>query len=140
MTRNFKDFSLLPWQSTVLMWAGGTILVLLLIMIVMTFLRSKKKEPKEKLHTIFRCICLAFVIIVVIANAVGISFLVDAELGWKLSLLTGISVILGVISVVAMLIGAFSNMPTKIFWIWMFFAMLSFALVLNLVMLTLENK
>jgi hypothetical protein len=135
--RTIEDVSLLPWQSTVLTWAGGAIVVLLLIMIVMMFLSSKKKDVKEKIHTIFCFIFLAFIIAVVLANTAAISFLVDVELGWKLSLVAGASVILGVVSIVAMLIGAFGQMSMKMFWLWMFLSMLSFASVINLVMISL---
>jgi hypothetical protein len=140
MAHTIEDISLLPWQSTILTWAGGAILVLLLAMIVMMFLRSKKKDLKEKIHTVFCFIFLVFVIAVVIANVAAISFLVDVELGWKLSLVAGASVVLGAVSVVAMLIGAFAEMSMKIFWIWMFLAMLSFASVMNLVMMSLGGR
>lgn len=137
MTRTINDIFLLPWQSAVLTWAGGAIVALLLTMIVMMFLSSKKKDTKEKIYTIVCFIFLAFIIAVVLANAGAISFLVDVELGWKLSLVAGASVILGVVSIVAMLIGAFGKMPMKMFWLWRFLSILSFASVVNLVMISL---
>lgn len=140
MAHFIDQVTLLPWQSTVLTWAGGATLVLLLILIIMLLIRSKKKDLAEKIHTIFCFIFLAFIITLVLLNLSAISFLVDVELGWKLSLLAGASVILGAVSIIAMLIGVFGKMSMKMFWLWMFLSMLSFAIVINLVMISLENQ
>lgn len=140
MVHSIDKVALLPWQSTVLTWAGGATFVLLLVLIIMLFIRSKRKDLAEKIHTFSCFIFLAFVIALVLSNVAAISFLVDVKLGWKRSLLAGASVILGVISIIAMLIGAFGKMSMKMFWLWMFLSMLSFALVINLVMISLGGQ
>lgn len=139
MTSTINDISLLPWQSTVLIWAGGTIGVLLLTMIVMMFMNSRKKDVKKKTDTVLCCF-FAFIIAVILANTAAISFLVDVELGWKLSLVAGVSIIVCVISIVGMLLGMFGQMSTKMFWLWMFLSMISFASVINLVVISLGGQ
>ena len=48
--------------------------------------------------------------------ALALSFVVAATLGWGLALLAGISVVLGAISLVAGVIGAFIRVSTDIFF------------------------
>lgn len=135
----FDNVSLFPWQSTILTWVGWTTFALFFAMIPMLFLCSKKKRVERKIHTVFWCIFIAFLLALMTSIVTGISFLVDVELGWKLSLLAGASVILGVISIIAMLYGAFTVMTMRSFFIWMFLSMISFASIVNLVIMSVQK-
>lgn len=81
-------------------------------------------------------ICIA----VILSNVAAVSFLVDVELGWKLSFLAGASVLLGAISIVVMLIGAFTKMSLKTLFLWVLLATVSFASVITLVMKSIGNQ
>lgn len=139
MSGAFDNVSLLPWQSTILTWVGGATFVLFFSMIPMLFLRSQKKRVENKIHTVFCFMFGSFLLALGISTVTAISFLVDVELGWKLSLLSGASVVFGAVSIIAMLYGSFTGMGMRNFFIWMFLSMLSFASVINLVMMSVKK-
>lgn len=140
MDHSIEQVTLLPWQSTVLTWAGGATLALLLLALMMMLFFSSKKKHEEKLRTIVGFVFLAFIISAVLSSVAAISFLVDVELGWKLSLLAGVAVILNIISTVAMPIVVIFNKPTKFCYLWMILFVISFATVINLVIFSLGGK
>lgn len=140
MTRTINDISLLPWQSTILTWAGGATIVLLLVLIMMMFFRSKKRDVAEKIHTISFCILVIFIIVGMLSNIAAISFLIDVKLGWKLALLAAASMMLCIFSIVGMLLGAFGVTSSRIFWLWTSLFMLSFVSLMNLVMISLGGQ
>lgn len=139
MSSAFDNVFLLPWQSTILTWVGGAAVVLFFSMMPMLFLRSKKKRVANKIHTVFFFMFGSFLLALGISTVTAISFLVDVELGWKLSLLAGASVVLGAVSITAMLYGSFTGMGMRNFFIWMFLSMLSVASVINLVMMSVQK-
>lgn len=140
--KNSNDISLLPWQSTILNWMGGATIVLFIILfLIMTiniFIYPKQKRLQNKIYSIFCFILLIFFLAFVISTAVAISFLVDVELGWKLSLLAGASVILCAISTIMALKGSFghawgSEMSSFWIYVWMILGVLSFVNIIALI-------
>lgn len=120
MVHSIDKVTLLPWQTTVLTWAGRVTLVLLLVLIVMTMFVSTKKDVGKRIQTIGRFIFSVFMISAVLSCATAISFLVDVKLRWKLSLLAGPSMILSLVSMVAMSIGGFICKSMKTVYLWAF--------------------
>jgi hypothetical protein len=128
MNGTFDNVSLLPWQFTSLTWMAGFTLGLFLLAIVPWLVLSFSKRALDKIHSVLCLAFGAFLFSFVISITLAISFLVDVELGWKLSLLAGASVVLCATSVIAMLSGLLKR-GMKYFFIWAFLFMLSFASV-----------
>ncbi len=139
MKGSLDDISLMPWQSTIITWEGWITLILFLALIPMLFLRSSNKRAANKIHTLFGVIFGAFLLAMGISMATMVSFIVDIELGWKLSLLAFISVALGGTSLIAMLYGAITDMSMQRFLIWLFLSILSLALLINLLTMSAQK-
>lgn len=127
-----KCLPLLPWESTVLKYGLVCLGILLLALIVLVLLWPEKKEAEKKWHSVYSCIGLIFVSSFTLFVALVLSFVVAATLGWGLALLAGISVVVGAISLVAGVIGAFIRVSTKYLLLWGFLGMASFVSVLTL--------
>ncbi len=139
MSGAFDNVSLLPWQSTILAWVGGATFILFLSMIPMIFVRSKKKRIANKVHVTLCFTLGAFLLALGISAATAVSFLVDVELGWKLSLLATASIVLCAVSLIAMLYGPVTGMSMRILFIWMFLSVLSFGSMINLIIMSAEK-
>ena len=123
------NVSLLPWQVTIITGMAGLTFGLFLLVLVLTiFIRSFQERVQDKLHTIGCFMLGAFLLSFLILVAMAFSFLVDVELGWKLSLLAGSSVVLCATSVIAMIVGSL-NGSTRWFVTWAFLFAISFALI-----------
>ncbi len=137
MVHFIDDVTLLPWQSTILTWGSSVAFALFFAMMATMFFRSKKRPVQNKIPTVFYCVFIAFLLALGITLVAAISFLVDVELGWKLSLVAGIAVILMGMSIIAMIVGCFTNMSLSRFFMWMLFAAVSFGSIIGLVELSL---
>lgn len=136
------NVSLLPWQSTILVWASvaaiGLFVAILLGMIAITILQNTNERLYEKFHTALCLILGALIINLGILVVMALSFLVEVELGWKLALLTAASAILYAVSTIMLLFGLCADMSMRSFWIWMLLAMFSFAFLMNLFIMSAQ--
>lgn len=136
MDHSIEQATLLPWHS-IITWAGGITLVLLLVLIVLPFFTSKKKDVEERIDNVARYIFLAFIISAMLSNITAFCFLVSACLGWKFSLSAGGAMILSAFSMVRMLIEVFHSTSMKILYLWTFWFVLSFASLIYLFVISL---
>ncbi len=127
-----KCLSLLPWESTTLKYGLVCLGILFLALIVLVLFWPEKKEAEKKWHSVYSCIGLIFVSAFTLFVALVLSFVVAATLGWGLALLAGISVVVGAISLVAGVIGAFIRVSARYLFLWGFLGMASFVSVLTL--------
>lgn len=131
--------STLPWQSTVLIWMGSACILLFLLSAVMAVLSNavKQKKRQDKFRIIGGLFLFMLAIALIVSGVVGVSFLVDNELGWRLSMLGGASMTLSFVSIIALLVEVVRAKNTAklrlTFWIWMVLFMISFATALGLV-------
>ncbi len=134
MDTSLNNLPLPLWQGTTLTWMAGFILFLLLSLIVMALLISFKRKGKNKIFTVLGFILGAFVLFCVIYIAMGVSFVVDIGLGWKLSLLAGTLVVLFAISSIAIIynvVGCPMKKRHVFIWLTLFTISLASALILG---------
>lgn len=136
---SLSNISLLPWQLTIVIWTSAVALLLFLALIGMLFFRYKKKQSPNKIYTVSYLILFVFLLALGISTIAAISFLVDAAMGWGLSLLAGISVVALAVSIVKMLIALFGEMSLGKFFAWLGLSVISFSLILVLVATSLEK-
>ena len=137
MDTSLNNIPLPPWQDMILTWMGGVTLVLLLALVLMLLVRFYKKRGKDKIHTAFCFVFCAFILSFLIYMTVGASFFVSIELGWKLSLLTGASVVLFAISNIALIRKIFgSHMKRRHLFIWIALLVLSSASLMTFVIIS----
>lgn len=110
--------SLLPRESSALKYGLIFLYILFLSLIVLVLLWPEKKETEEKWHSIYSWVGLVFVSAFTLIVALAFSFVVAPTLGWGLALLAGISLVLGVVSFLAGVIGAFIKVSTKYLFLW----------------------
>lgn len=80
--------------------------------------KSEKKEAEDKWHGAYCWTLAAFLLALTLVFAAALSFVVEAKLGWQLSLLAGASVVLGAISLGAGFVMAFSKTSIKYIFLW----------------------
>lgn len=136
---SLNNISLLPWQSTILLWGCVLTGLLLLATIGMTFLHSKKKQTQDKIYTASYLLLSAFLLVLGISAFAAISLLVYGEIGWSFSLWAGISVIVLAVSIVKMLIGMFGELSLDKLFTWMVLSVASLALILFPVAASLQK-
>jgi hypothetical protein len=118
MFQPFEDFLFPPWQSVVLTVGGVILAILFLAVFVMGTLWSQKKKAEDKWHSAYCWTLAAFLLVLTLVFAAALSFVVEAKLGWQLSLLAGASVVLGAVSLGAGFVMAFSKTSIKYIFLW----------------------
>lgn len=103
MVQAVDNVSLLLWQPTLLAWSVGGAVILLGILMVTLFVISKKNAVKKRTRSIFEGFKSIWILLAALSNVLAIFLLVDMGLGWKLSLLAGVVLILCTVFLIGMI-------------------------------------
>lgn len=136
---SLDNISLVPWQSTILIWGCVITVLLFLAMIAMIFLHSKKKQTQDKIYAVSYLLLSAFLLALGISAFIAISFLVYVEMGWVFSLLAGVSVIVLAVSIVKMMIGMLGELSLDKLFTWIVLGMASLSLIIVLAAASLQK-
>lgn len=123
---------LLQWQTITLTCLLGVAVGLFIALFVLLFVAAVKKKLTDKWHMRGLWVIFGVFVVAIVLGIVGVSFWVDAELGWKFAVIAGVFACLCVLSFIVPLVKC-EEMSKAAHLFWTFLALFSIAVVLTLV-------